>query len=44
MQQDKKENKRYINWGGINKTAFGHRWHDCLCRKPERISQKKKTP
>ena len=30
----------YRDCEGRNKTLFVHRWHDRLCRKPERINKK----
>lgn len=29
----------YINWEGGNKTVFDDGWHDCICRKSERVSK-----
>lgn len=39
----RKRNERYPELKGRCKTAFSHRWHNCLCRKSYRIYGKKTT-
>ena len=33
----------YRDCEGRNKTLFVHRWHDCLCRKSQRLNRNKTT-